>query len=808
VTAKGVAIAGTAVKHDGLQTSEARMLGIASEERMSLFAYDARSRLAASIFGAKNAIDPTAPTPGSSREKVNAADYRNAQERTKILKPLSGVDSSQIDPPTATFDEKGGGGHKIGKVTRDFQVRPFGWNGAERIDDGRFVYTFDARGRLIRATEKSTLTPVRRALYTYTGAGRLVGRRVEYANVANPASGDWKLEDRAQILTDDGLPAETTFAWDPVTDRLLAVYRAGATNAPLKQIIHGQSAYDDPLETTTIDPVTGAVIRLYPIYDEAAAGSPQTVLDSRAEVVARNLTNDPYGAYQLALTGPAIDGAAIRARRNAAGAITAIEVELHATEQLAPATLPTGVRLATLTPSRAVVRLASVTPTLAPDAYTIRWTLTQAEWETLTAPPATTLSIAATGHLRASTWSEVPFMPAPDWAQASGRVLSSPDYPVEVLDEISSLAGSLAAIPNGEERTTELYAVPTLALLGVSARGTALDGVLSAGFQALPFAEGMTGLIYARARWYDPSTGSFLSPDPLGYQDSSNLYAFAGGDPVNGRDPTGSVIVLTPGSFRKAWHTGKAALKEAGATVKNVAIGIRDAAVVYASALYNPKPTLDAVPQLVEDLQDPLLGRSPDDRYMRLKAIEADAQIDTFSGSNKAEQQQMIGSGMVHTVAVLAPAAKGFGIGSAEIVAPVPMWQDYLPAARQRSAATRVGLRLPDEIAEDLVGMAVHRDIFFAAHPELRGKVWVHHAIEKQAITKHYPGLFAEDEIEVLTNYRGIPTSINSEIHLSKIRMEWNEFYRTHPWATREQVLEKVVDIDLRYGRLFSPSRE
>jgi hypothetical protein len=30
-----------------------------------------------------------------------------------------------------------------------------------------------------------------------------------------------------------------------------------------------------------------------------------------------------------------------------------------------------------------------------------------------------------------------------------------------------------------------------------------------------------------------------LSPDPLGYRDSSNLYAFAAGDPVNGRDPTG-----------------------------------------------------------------------------------------------------------------------------------------------------------------------------------------------------------------------------------------------------------------------------
>lgn len=42
-----------------------------------------------------------------------------------------------------------------------------------------------------------------------------------------------------------------------------------------------------------------------------------------------------------------------------------------------------------------------------------------------------------------------------------------------------------------------------------------------------------------RERWLDPQTGSFLSPDPKGYVDSANLYAFAGGDPVNRRDPTG-----------------------------------------------------------------------------------------------------------------------------------------------------------------------------------------------------------------------------------------------------------------------------
>ncbi|MEO8382329.1 MAG: RHS repeat-associated core domain-containing protein, partial [Acidobacteriota bacterium] len=533
VTAKGVPIAGSDVKHDGLQTSEARMLGMASEERMALFAYDARSRVGASLFGVKHALDPTVPVPGSAREQLDVADYRNAQERTPALKaPAPGA--AQVDPVTAVFAEKPGGGHKIDKVTQGPLVRPFVWNGAERVDDGRFLYTFDARGRLIRATEKSTLPPVRRALYTYTGAGRLVGRTVEYANVANPAPGDWKVEDRAQVLVDDGLPAETTFIWDPVTDRLVAVYRAGATNAPLKQIIHGQSAYDDPLETSTVDPSTGAVVRLYPIYDEAATGSLQSVLNAQAQVVARNLVNDPYGAHALALTGPAIDGAAIRARRSASGTLTEIDVELHATEAIAPATLARGVRLAALDAAGAVVRTATVTPSLTPDPYTVRWTLTGAEWTALTAPPAALLSVAATDHLRASTWSDdVPFMPAPEWATATLPVMASPEVPVEVRESLSSIAASLAAIPSDAERTTPLYEIPTLSLLGVSPRGTPLQGLLTAAFQALPFAEGLTGLVYARERWYDPGTGSFLSPDPLGYRDSANLYAFAGGDPVN-----------------------------------------------------------------------------------------------------------------------------------------------------------------------------------------------------------------------------------------------------------------------------------
>ena len=56
----------------------------------------------------------------------------------------------------------------------------------------------------------------------------------------------------------------------------------------------------------------------------------------------------------------------------------------------------------------------------------------------------------------------------------------------------------------------------------------------------------------ARNRWYDPATGTFLSPDPLGYQDSSNLYAFCAGDPVNNSDPTGE---LSWNDVKRGWKS-------------------------------------------------------------------------------------------------------------------------------------------------------------------------------------------------------------------------------------------------------------
>jgi RHS repeat-associated protein len=49
------------------------------------------------------------------------------------------------------------------------------------------------------------------------------------------------------------------------------------------------------------------------------------------------------------------------------------------------------------------------------------------------------------------------------------------------------------------------------------------------------------GLYHYKARAYSPTMGRFLQTDPTGYDDGPNWYAYAGGDPVNGSDPSGTV---------------------------------------------------------------------------------------------------------------------------------------------------------------------------------------------------------------------------------------------------------------------------
>ena len=51
-----------------------------------------------------------------------------------------------------------------------------------------------------------------------------------------------------------------------------------------------------------------------------------------------------------------------------------------------------------------------------------------------------------------------------------------------------------------------------------------------------------SGLHYNWHRFYDPSTGRYISADPIGLDGGMNLYAYVGGDPVNAIDPSGEVF--------------------------------------------------------------------------------------------------------------------------------------------------------------------------------------------------------------------------------------------------------------------------
>ena len=100
--------------------------------------------------------------------------------------------------------------------------------------------------------------------------------------------------------------------------------------------------------------------------------------------------------------------------------------------------------------------------------------------------------------------------------------------------------------------------------------------------------------------------------------------------------------------------------------------------------------------------------------------------------------------------------------------------------------------------------LRIIKKTFFNEYPDLKGSVVVHHIIGQQ-ISKRHLDLFSLEEIHALENLRGIPKEMNSDIHLSKIRIGWNRFYRNNPSPTKEEVINYMIELDKKYGEDFNP---
>jgi RHS repeat-associated protein len=88
--------------------------------------------------------------------------------------------------------------------------------------------------------------------------------------------------------------------------------------------------------------------------------------------------------------------------------------------------------------------------------------------------------------------------------------------------------------------------------------GTVPNNLLYAG----EYLDPETGLYYLRARYYDPTTGQFLTVDPL-VAETEQAYSYAGDDPINVTDPTG--LCGSTSSWGSFWaNCGSDAVSAAG----------------------------------------------------------------------------------------------------------------------------------------------------------------------------------------------------------------------------------------------------
>ena len=105
----------------------------------------------------------------------------------------------------------------------------------------------------------------------------------------------------------------------------------------------------------------------------------------------------------------------------------------------------------------------------------------------------------------------------------------------------SDALGSTRALTNSSGTTVDTDEFDPQGNL-TSSTGSTQDNLLFQG----QYLDSESGLYYLRARYYDPTTGQFMTVDP-DLASTNQPYAFTNGDPVNATDASGQMLILNPG---------------------------------------------------------------------------------------------------------------------------------------------------------------------------------------------------------------------------------------------------------------------
>jgi RHS repeat-associated protein len=133
-------------------------------------------------------------------------------------------------------------------------------------------------------------------------------------------------------------------------------------------------------------------------------------------------------------------------------------------------------------------------------------------------------------------------------------------------------AGSVRQLTNSAGAVTDEYEYDAYGN-SFTKQGTTPNNYLYRGEQY----DSDLSLYYLRARYYNPATGRFVSMDPENGipTDPKTLhkYLYAGGDPVNAKDPTGRADVMETGLLEAALFTAAVATYYAARSNPTAVVG-------------------------------------------------------------------------------------------------------------------------------------------------------------------------------------------------------------------------------------------